>query len=94
MILYQCDICGEKDLAENADFVHMGDIILCKDCYKKITVDSTLDDVLEIVDKHIVSWSGRRHGNPTVMTALADFRRDIERIKEGKNEQTRYYQRL
>ena len=50
MILYQCDICGEKDLAENVDFVHIGDAILCKDCYKKITVDSTLDDVLEIID--------------------------------------------
>lgn len=50
MILYQCDICGGKDLAENADFVHIGDLILCKKCYKKVVTDDVIDEVLGVVE--------------------------------------------
>lgn len=51
MMLYQCDICGEKDIIENADFVHIGDAVLCKLCYGKIVKSEAVDEVLEIIDK-------------------------------------------
>lgn len=53
MMLYQCDICGEKGIVENADFVHIGDIILCKRCCEKIAKNGVNDGVLEIIDKEM-----------------------------------------
>lgn len=42
---------------------------------------SAIEEMLEVIDKHITSWSGMRYGNPTVMGALVKLRDDIDALK-------------
>ena len=51
MMIYRCDVCGKSDHAEKPGFVNIGDILLCKDCYRNTVQNSLINDVLEIIDE-------------------------------------------